>query len=289
MPLKGRHILLENDEFLRAKNSGGSPVNILKLNSSGKPEWDVLPEQSADASSDNQSVRKSQMDTALGLKLNSNDASVTNSRQCNNSFDNAATARSNLDVYSTGEVDAKVVGLYDHKGAYDADANSPDLDSSPSGVKKGDAYTVSVAGTFFTEALEIGDVIIADQDDPTQLSHWTRIQQNIVNSDGINEGSTNLFHTAQRARDALTFGKELNTLDATDVTNQYIDCAVEAKPNSVFIGVEDGEVGLEDYHYTISVEGSVTRITFAGPWASGGGAALISGDKLRIKYLKKDA
>jgi hypothetical protein len=84
-----------------------------------------------------------------------------------------------LDVYSTTEVDGKVTGLYDHKGAYDADANSPDLDSSPSGVKKGDAYTVSVAGTFFTEACEVGDVLIADQDDPTQLSHWTRVNKNI--------------------------------------------------------------------------------------------------------------
>jgi hypothetical protein len=76
-------------------------------------------------------------------------------------------------------VDSAVVGLYDHKGAYDASLNSPDLDTSPSGILKGDAYTVSVAGNFFTEAVEVGDVLIADQDDPTLLTHWTRVNKNI--------------------------------------------------------------------------------------------------------------
>jgi len=54
------------------------------------------------------------------------------------------------------------VGGLNYKGGYDADANNPDLDTSPSGVKKGDTYTVTVAGTFFTEALQVGDMIIAE-------------------------------------------------------------------------------------------------------------------------------
>ena len=53
-------------------------------------------------------------------------------------------------AYVTSAVDAAIVGLYDHKGSYDAYSNDPDLDVSPSGVLKADAYTVSVAGTFFT-------------------------------------------------------------------------------------------------------------------------------------------
>lgn len=77
------------------------------------------------------------------------------------------------------EIAAAVVGLYDHKGAYDAATNTPDLDTTPSGIKTGDAYTVSVAGTFFTELVEVGDVLIADQDDPTVLADWTRVNKNI--------------------------------------------------------------------------------------------------------------
>lgn len=87
---------------------------------------------------------------------------------------------SDLGTYATtAYVDSAVAGLYDHKGAYNASTNSPDLDTSPSGVLKGDAYTVSVAGTFFTAAVDAGDVLIADQDSPTLESHWTIVNRNI--------------------------------------------------------------------------------------------------------------
>jgi len=132
------------------------------------------------------------------VQIASDDSRLTDSRTCNNTFDDAATSRGNLGVYSTSEVDNKVVGLYDHKGAYDADTNSPDLDTSPSGIKKADAYTVSVAGTFFTEAVEVGDVLISDQDDPTTLAHWTRVNKNIsfgTSAGTACEGNDSRLHT----------------------------------------------------------------------------------------------
>ena len=49
-------------------------------------------------------------------------------------------------------VDSAVVGLLDYKGAYNASTNSPDLDTTPSGILKGDTYTVTVAGTFYGTA-----------------------------------------------------------------------------------------------------------------------------------------
>jgi len=79
-------------------------------------------------------------------------------------------------------VDNAVAGLYDHKGGYDASTNTPDLDTAPAGIKKGDAYTVSVAGTFYAVNLEAGDVLIADQDDPTASSEWTIVNRNIDSS-----------------------------------------------------------------------------------------------------------
>lgn len=79
-------------------------------------------------------------------------------------------------------IDAAVVGLYDHKGAYDASTNTPDLDTAPSGILKGDAYTVSAAGTFFALTVEAGDVLIADQDAPTLSTHWTIVNRNIDSS-----------------------------------------------------------------------------------------------------------
>jgi hypothetical protein len=76
-------------------------------------------------------------------------------------------------------VDAAVTSSLTYQGAYDASTNSPDLDTSPSGVVTGDTYTVTVAGTFFTEAVEVGDFLIAEVDSASTLADWTIVQRNI--------------------------------------------------------------------------------------------------------------
>lgn len=76
-------------------------------------------------------------------------------------------------------VDSAVSSALKYQGGYDANTNTPDLDTSPSGISTGDTYTVTAAGDFFTEAVQIGDMLIAEQDNPTLLSHWTVVQDNI--------------------------------------------------------------------------------------------------------------
>jgi len=49
-----------------------------------------------------------------------------------------------------------------YKGGYDAATNSPDLDTTPGTIAKGDVYTVTAAGVFFDEDVEAGDVLIAE-------------------------------------------------------------------------------------------------------------------------------
>jgi len=75
-------------------------------------------------------------------------------------------------------VDGRIVGLYSHRGGYNAGTNTPNLTSSPVGVLKGYSYTVTLSGTFFSENVEPGDLLIADQDNPTLLTHWTRVNKN---------------------------------------------------------------------------------------------------------------
>jgi hypothetical protein len=77
--------------------------------------------------------------------------------------------------------------------------------------------------------------------------------------------------------------KETLTLSGTDITNQYVDLTHLQKTNSMIASV-DGIMGYEGEDYTLSAPGSVTRVTFAGDWATGGAAALVSGDKIRFKY-----
>ena len=78
-------------------------------------------------------------------------------------------------------VDASVAGGLIYQGGYNAATNTPNLDSPPTiaGIKKGWTYTVTADGTFFTEQVRVGDVLIAEIDAPTTLADWTTVQNNI--------------------------------------------------------------------------------------------------------------
>jgi len=111
-------------------------------------------------------------------------------------------------------VDSAVVGLLDYKGAYDANTNTPDLDESPSGIKKGDTYTVTIAGTFYTTAVEVGDVLIAEVDDAGTSSppesDWTIVQRN-ENSVATTGGSLAQFAATTSAELADVIDDETGT------------------------------------------------------------------------------
>jgi hypothetical protein len=78
-------------------------------------------------------------------------------------------------------VDASVAGGLVYQGGYNAATNTPNLDSPGriEGIKKGWTYTVTADGTFFTEQVRVGDVLIAEVDFPTTLAEWTTVQNNI--------------------------------------------------------------------------------------------------------------
>lgn len=89
---------------------------------------------------------------------------------------------------------------------------------------------------------------------------------------------------------APDFNKQTITLNGTDITNQYVDLSVEALVDSIIFVVKGGGIMLEgaSHDYTVSYTGgvgSVTRITFANDLATGGNAALVSGDVLQIQYV----
>ena len=79
-------------------------------------------------------------------------------------------------------VDASVASDITLKGAYNANTNSPNLDSSPTAgtILKGDHYVVSVAGTFYTESLQEGDSLISEVDNPSAITDWIITNNNLV-------------------------------------------------------------------------------------------------------------
>lgn len=98
----------------------------------------------------------------------------------NDSVTNGVNAWSSTKIQA--ELDAinnSASGALIYKGGYNASTNSPNLDSSPTAIDKGFTYTCTVTGTFYTEELQPGDMIIAEENNPSTLSGWTVVNKNI--------------------------------------------------------------------------------------------------------------
>ena len=90
------------------------------------------------------------------------------------------TVTDGTDAVNKTYVDNAVVGNLVFQGGYNAATNTPDLDVSPSSsIKKGWAYVVTAAGSFFTETVEVGDFLFAQSDAPTALTDWVTVQNNV--------------------------------------------------------------------------------------------------------------
>ena len=79
-------------------------------------------------------------------------------------------------------VDQSNIGQSVFQGPYNANTNTPNLDTTSNiAVTRGFFYAVTVAGTFFTEAVQPGDLIYADVDQPANdagnvASRWVVVQ-----------------------------------------------------------------------------------------------------------------
>jgi len=83
-----------------------------------------------------------------------------------------------------------------YQGGYDATTAAP----TGTATKKGFTYAVTKGGTgnpagFWSPALEVGDLIIANQDNPTSAADWTEINKNIDVATATVQGIAN-FPTA---------------------------------------------------------------------------------------------
>lgn len=96
--------------------------------------------------------------------------------------------------------DNLAVGALINKGGYNASTNTPNLDVTPiAGILNGWTYVVTAAGTFFTEDVQIGDMLIAKQNSPTILAHWTIVNKNIPDIVNASETDAGLVEEATAA------------------------------------------------------------------------------------------
>ena len=144
--------------------------------------------------------------------------------------------------------DSLIVGGLIYQGGYDAATNTPDLDSSPSSsIKKGWTYTVTADGTFFTEQVRVGDVLIAEQDAPTALANWTTVQNNIDLADATTIGLGNVVPgTSGTITAPYTAGTA--TLDVVDSTAAQKGAVIVAPSDPIEVSYASGTatVGIKD-------------------------------------------
>ena len=136
------------------------------------------------------------------------------------------TPSAGTDAASKNYVDTTVAGsgALIYQGGYNAATNTPDLDSSPSAsIKEGWTYTVTADGTFFTEQVRVGDLLIAESDSPTALADWTTVQNNVDLADLTTVGIGNVNASAADALDGLAVSYSAGTatvgLDVPSLTD----------------------------------------------------------------------
>lgn len=315
--VSGDKFRLDNDQFLKGRNAAdNADVNIIKVTGTDTLELAAKlsdPDSSA-PTSDAQLANKKYVDDQVAtisvptvFELQGNWNASTNTP----TLDNTDTGVANYLYYVNvaGSVDfgagsiTFAVGdwVYNVNGAWEKADNNDDVLSvnSQTGavVLDSDDISEGASNFYYTESRFDTSLATKDTGDLAEGSNLyfteQRVQDSILsdyvvgadaaiaNTDAIDEafgkvqGQINALATASTDADT-----EIFTLNATDISNGYVDLAFEASEvlSVTPVGGLKQEEGVD---YTLSVVSTVTRVTFAGDLSS----LLADGDKLMITYL----
>ena len=147
------------------------------------------------------------------------------------------TPSANTDAASKGYVDSTLAGSGSliYQGGYNASTDTPSLDDGTpiAGIKKGWTYTVTADGSFFTEQVRVGDVLIAEVDSPTALGDWTTVQHNIdlASTSTVGIASFSSTNFAVSAAGEVTI-KNNGVILGTETTGNYTATVSESAVNN---------------------------------------------------------
>ena len=136
-----------------------------------------------------------------------------NSNQINELADGTLSG----DAVNYGQLLSATSGNSEFQGGYNADTNTPDLDSSPAtSIQQGYFWAVTDSGTFFAETVQPGDLIFANQDNPgATFSNWTVVQSGQETAgEGASDGATT---KGIAGFDSATFGVTANGFVTSDI------------------------------------------------------------------------
>ena len=136
-----------------------------------------------------------------------------NSNQINELADGTLSG----DAVNYGQLLSATSGNSEFQGGYNADTNTPDLDSSPAtSIQQGYFWAVTDSGTFFAETVQPGDLIFANQDNPgATFSNWTVVQSGQeIAGEGASDGATT---KGIAGFDSATFSVTANGFVTSDI------------------------------------------------------------------------
>lgn len=156
--------------------------------------------------------------------------------------------------YVDGEISSAIAGQLVFQGGYDASTNPP----TGTAILKGYTYVVTTAGSgtggsFWSVPLEVGDLIIAESDQPTTESDWTEVNKNIdlatTSTVGVVQPSSDNFAVSNTG--LLTI-KNGGVILGTETTGSYVsditggtNISVTAATGSITInGISDSAIGV---------------------------------------------
>jgi len=166
-----------------------------------------------------------------------------------NKIINLADGTASGDAVNLGQLQTAVAGVGKFQGGYNASTNTPALTGASNvALDQGDFYVVTTGGSFFTETLEVGDLIfannaIAANSSPT-ISNYTVViaDQNIAGagaSDGATEKGVAGFDSANFSVSANGWVqiKAGGVILGTETTGTYVTSVVESTANNR-LGIE---------------------------------------------------
>lgn len=140
-------------------------------------------------------------------------------------------------------VDSAVVGSLIYQGGYNASTNTPDLTTSPNSIIKGWTYTVTADGVFFGEQLRVGDVLIAESNDPSSITDWTTVQNNIDLASATQIGIGNVV--AGEAID-VSYSSGTATVSVEDSTATNKGAVIVAGGTNISVAYSNGTATINN-------------------------------------------
>ena len=173
-------------------------------------------------------------------------------------------------------VDSAVTGQLIYQGGYDASSAPP----TGSSILKGFTYTVTTAGDgngFFTTELEIGDLIIAEQNNPTTEAHWTEVNKNVdlATTTTVGVASFSSSNFAVSGTGEVTVKNDGIAL-GTETTGNYVATVSGGTNVSVSGGTGEGSTPSISVSNS-SIDARITNRQYAGLIGGGTAVSIASG------------